>query len=381
MTTSKRDYYDILSVAKGASDEDIKKAFRKLAMEFHPDRNRREGAEEKFKEINEAYQVLSDAEKRGAYDRFGHAGVTGNGNGKGFEGYENFGGFGDIFDAFFGGFGGKTRSRPNAARRGSDLQYSMSLEFDQAVFGVDQDVELQRTETCSSCHGTRSQGGATPATCSNCNGAGEVRRAHQSVFGQFVQVVPCNVCNGEGAVITDPCSQCRGSGQEQRVRKLEVSIPGGIEEGTQVRLRGEGEQGLNGGPPGDLYVVVRIKPHKIFRREGNDIVYTLPLNIAQAALGANVMIPTLKGEAEMEIPVGTQSGQSFRLKGKGVPYLRSKRRGDQIVNVFVNTPMKLTKEQQDLFQKLAESFGDETRADHPPDKSIFTKIKDAFVNE
>ena len=378
MTTSKRDYYDILSVAKGASDEDIKKAFRKLAMEFHPDRNRREGAEAKFKEINEAYQVLSDTEKRGAYDRFGHAGVTGNGNGKG---YENFGGFGDIFESFFGGFGGNTRSRPNAARRGSDLQYSMSLDFEQAVFGVDHDVELQRTETCSGCHGTKSKDGATPANCTNCEGLGEVRRAHQSVFGQFVQVVPCNVCSGEGAIITDPCSQCRGSGREQRVRKLEVSIPGGIEEGTQVRLRGEGEQGLNGGPPGDLYVVVRIKPHKIFRREGNDIVYTLPLNVSQAALGANVMIPTLKGEAEMEIPSGTQSGQSFRLKGKGVPYLRSKRRGDQIVNVFVNTPMQLTKEQQDLFQKLAESLGDGTKADHPPDKGIFTKIKDAFVNE
>lgn len=376
MTTSKRDYYDVLGVAKGASDEDVKKAFRKLAMEFHPDRNKREGAEEKFKEINEAYQVLSDSEKRGVYDRFGHAGVTG--NGRGFEGYENFGGFGDIFEAFFGG---STRGRPNSARRGSDLQYSMTIDFEEAVFGVEHELELERTETCSSCNGSRSQGGSTPATCSNCAGAGEVRRAHQSVFGQFVQVVACNVCHGEGSIITDPCTSCRGSGRERRNRKMEVSIPGGIEEGTQVRLRGEGEQGVNGGPPGDLYVVVRIKPHKIFRREGNDIVYTLPLNIAQAALGATVTIPTLKGEAEMEIPIGTQSGQSFRLKAKGVPYLRSKRRGDQIVNVFVNTPMELTEEQKALFQKLAESFGDETKADHPPDKSIFTKIKDAFVSE
>ncbi|MCI0791292.1 MAG: molecular chaperone DnaJ [Chloroflexi bacterium] len=376
MTTRKRDYYDTLGVSQGASDEDIKKAFRKLAMEYHPDRNRREGAEEKFKEINEAYQVLSDSEKRGTYDRFGHAGVTG--NGKGFEGFENFGGFGDIFDAFFGG---SSRSRPNAARRGSDLQYSLTVEFEEAVFGVDQDVELQRTETCSSCHGSRSEGGAAPQTCSNCGGVGEVRRAHQSVFGQFVQVVACNVCRGDGRIITDPCSRCRGSGQERRNRKLEVSIPGGIEEGTQVRLRGEGEQGINGGPAGDLYVVVRIKPHEIFRREGNDIVYTLPLNVSQAALGAKVIIPTLKGEAEMEIPSATQSGQSFRLKGKGVPYLRSKRRGDQIVHVFVNTPTDLTEEQQALLEKLAESFGDESKADHPPDKSIFTKIKDAFVNE
>ena len=376
MTTRKRDYYDTLGVSQAASDEDIKKAFRKLAMEYHPDRNRREGAEEKFKEINEAYQVLSDSEKRGTYDRFGHAGVTG--NGKGFEGFENFGGFGDIFDAFFGG---SSRSRPNAARRGSDLQYSLTVEFEEAVFGVDQDVELQRTETCSSCHGSRSEGGAAPQTCSNCGGVGEVRRAHQSVFGQFVQVVACNVCRGDGRIITDPCSRCRGSGQERRNRKLEVSIPGGIEEGTQVRLRGEGEQGINGGPAGDLYVVVRIKPHEIFRREGNDIIYTLPLNVAQAALGAKVIIPTLKGEAEMEIPSATQSGQSFRLKGKGVPYLRSKRRGDQIVHVFVNTPTDLTEEQQALLEKLAESFGDESKADHPPDKSIFTKIKDAFVNE
>ena len=376
MTTRKRDYYDTLGVSQGASDEDIKRAFRKLAMEYHPDRNRREGAEEKFKEINEAYQGLSDSEKRGTYDRFGHAGVTG--NGKGFEGFENFGGFGDIFDAFFGG---SSRSRPNAARRGSDLQYSLTVEFEEAVFGVDQDVELQRTETCSSCHGSRSEGGAAPQTCSNCGGVGEVRRAHQSVFGQFVQVVACNVCRGDGRIITDPCSRCRGSGQERRNRKLEVSIPGGIEEGTQVRLRGEGEQGINGGPAGDLYVVVRIKPHEIFRREGNDIVYTLPLNVAQAALGAKVIIPTLKGEAEMEIPSATQSGQSFRLKGKGVPYLRSKRRGDQIVHVFVNTPTDLTEEQQALLEKLAESFGDESKADHPPDKSIFTKIKDAFVNE
>lgn len=381
MTTSKRDYYDILSVSKGASDEDIKKAFRKLAMEYHPDRNRREGAEEKFKELNEAYQVLSDAERRGAYDRFGHAGVTGNGNGKGFDGFENFGGFGDIFEAFFGGFGGSSRNRSNAARRGADLQYSMSLRFEEAVFGVEHDIELQRTEICSSCNGTRSEGGSKPDDCSNCGGVGEVRRAHQSVFGQFVQVVPCNVCRGEGSIITDPCRQCGGSGRERRDRKLEVSIPGGIEDGTQVRLRGEGEQGINGGPPGDLYVVVRIKPHKIFRREGNDIVYTLPLNVSQAALGAKVMIPTLKGEAEMEIPRGTQSGQSFRLKSKGVPYLRSKRRGDQIVNVFVNTPMQLTEEQRDLFHKLAESFGDDSKADHPPDKSIFTKIKDAFINE
>ena len=382
MTTSKRDYYDVLGVPQSASDEAIKKAFRKLAMEFHPDRNRRQGAEDKFKEINEAYQVLSDSERRGAYDRFGHAGVTGNGNGKGFEGFENFGGFGDIFEAFFGGFAGNSaRGRPNAARRGTDLQYSMTVAFDEAVFGVDKDVELQRTETCRSCNGSGSKNGAMPEGCSNCGGVGEVRRAHQSVFGQFVQVVPCNVCRGEGSIITDPCRQCRGSGRERRERKLEVSIPGGIEEGTQVRLRGEGEQGINGGPPGDLYVVVHIKPHEIFRREGNDIIYTLPLNVAQAALGAKVMIPTLKGEAEMVIPGATQSGQSFRLKGKGVPYLRSKRRGDQIVNVFVNTPSDLTDEQQGLFQKLAESFGDDTKADHPPDKSIFTKIKDAFVNE
>jgi molecular chaperone DnaJ len=380
MTTSKRDYYDVLGVSRSASDEEVKRAFRKLAMEYHPDRNKREGAEEKFKEINEAYQVLSDPTKRASYDRFGHMGVPGNGGARGFEGFDNFGGFGDIFEAFFGGFGGGTRTRPNAARRGADLQYSLAVEFEDAVFGIDKEVELQRTEMCSRCRGSKSEPGSSTTTCANCNGSGQVRRAHQSVFGQFVQVVPCGTCRGEGRIITQPCAQCRGTGHERRTRNLEVSIPAGIEDSTQVRLRGEGEPGVNGGPPGDLYVIVRVKPHPVFSREGNDILYTQPVNIAQAALGARLKVPTLTGDVELEIPAGTQSGQVFRLKSRGVPYLRSTRKGDQLVSVVVETPKTLSEEQIHLLRELAKSFGDNDTANHH-DKGFFDKIKDALHGE
>ena len=377
MTTSKRDYYDVLGVTRNASDEDIKKAFRKLAMEYHPDRNKRDGAEEMFKEINEAYQVLSDSKKRTAYDQFGHAGISGNGGGRGFEGFENFGGFGDIFDAFFGGFGGsRGRSRAEGARRGADLRYSMTIEFKDAVFGAEEDIELQRTEVCSACKGSRSEPGSSPTTCSNCSGSGEVRRAHQSVFGQFVQVVACSVCRGEGHIISQPCKSCRGSGSERRNRKIEMTIPAGIEDSTQVRLRGEGEAGSNGGPPGDLYIVVRVKPHEVFRREGYDILYTHHINVSQAALGATITVPTVFGDTHLDVPEGAQSGDTVRMRDKGVPYMKSTRNGDQIVRLIVNTPTTLTEEQQRLFQQLAESFGDDS-AESLNDKSgFFDKIKE-----
>lgn len=382
MTTSKRDYYDVLGISKNASDEEIKKAFRKLAMEYHPDRNKREGAEDQFKEINEAYQVLSDASKRSTYDQFGHAGISGNGGGRGFEGFENFGGFGDIFDAFFGGFGGSgSRGRANAPRRGSDLQYLMTLEFEDSIFGIDNEIEIERTEVCGQCNGNRSEPGTSPRTCSNCKGEGEVRRAHQNVFGQFVQVVPCNTCQGQGAIITSPCTKCRGRGKEQRNRKLEVSVPAGIEHGTQIRLRGEGEPGTNGGPMGDLYVVIRVRPHEFFTREGNDIYYTLALNVAQAALGAKIKVPTILEEVELPIPAGTQTGDVFRLKNKGAPYLRSSRKGDQLVDVVVETPKALTDEQVELFKKLAESFSPEDADENSGDKGIFNKIKDVLHGE
>ncbi len=373
--TTKRDYYDVLGVSRRASEEDIRKAFRKHALEYHPDRNKSEGAADKFKEVNEAYQVLSDSKKRASYDRFGHAGVGGNGA-RGFEGFENFGGFGDIFDAFFGG--GMGGSRVNAARRGANLEYVLRLEFEEAVFGANKKIEIQRTEVCGECRGSRSAPGSSPLTCGNCNGAGRVRRAHQGIFGQFSQVAPCGTCRGEGQLITKPCEHCRGTGREAKRRRLEVGVPAGIDDGTQIRLTGEGEHGENGGPPGDLYVSIRVSAHEVFDRQGNDILYTMPINVAQAALGAKLDVPTLEADdgLEISIPSGTQSGEVFRFRGKGVPHLRSNRRGDQVVRVVVTTPKSLTDEQVRLFQELEQSFGIQDADGHG--KGWLGKIKDAF---
>ena len=378
MTTRKRDYYDVLGLSRNASEEDIKKAFRKLALEFHPDRNRSDGAEGRFKEVNEAYQVLSDSKKRADYDRFGHAAVGGNG-GRGFDGYDNSSGFGDIFDAFFGsGFGAQTRARPNAPRQGGDLQTSIVIEFEEAVFGVEKDIEIERIDVCSRCQGTRGEPGSQTVTCGNCKGAGQVRRSQQGFFGQFVQVTTCGVCRGEGSTITNPCTRCRGMGRERRKRKLAVRVPGGIDDGTQIRLSLEGEAGLNGGRPGDLYVVVRVRGHDRFERDGTDIHYALPLDITQATLGAKVRVPTLEGEEELSIPAGTQPGDRFILKNKGVPHLRRNQRGSQIVTAEIRVPTSLTDEQRKMFQALAESMGKDDTNDG---KGIFEKIKDALGNE
>ena len=375
MTTQKRDYYDVLGVPRGATEEDIRKAFRKMALEYHPDRNKSDDATEKFKEINEAYQVLSDAKKRAAYDQFGHAGVSGNG-GRGFEGFDNFGGFGDIFDAFFGG--GPTTARANAPRRGSDRETVVDLSFDEAVFGVDREIEVRRVEVCRECRGGRSAPGSTPVTCVNCNGAGRIRRSQQGIFGHFSQVTTCGSCRGEGKVISDPCPNCRGSGREERRRKLEVSVPAGVDSGTQIRLSGEADHGSNGGRPGDLYVSLRVSPHEFFERDGNDILYTMRVNVAQAALGADLKAPTLEDDdgLQVSIPAGMQSGEVLRYKGKGVPHLRRNRRGDQLVQVIVETPRSLDDDQVRLFQELALSFG----VDAPErDKGWLRKIKDSLA--
>jgi molecular chaperone DnaJ len=383
MTTNKRDYYDVLNVPRNASEEEVKKAFRKLALEYHPDRNRNDGAEDRFKEINEAYQVISNPKQRASYDRFGHAGVGTNGGARGFEGFENFGGFGDIFDAFFGG-GFGTRTRTSSTRRGADLEHSVTIEFEQAAFGTEIEFEIQRTEVCAHCQGSRSEPGSVAATCDNCKGSGQVRRAHQSIFGQFVQVVTCTTCRGNGKVITDPCSRCRGAGRERRQRKLAVSIPAGVEDGSQMRLSGEGEPSPNGGRPGDLYVSIQVEPHSLFERFGYDIRYSMPVNVAQAALGATVKIPSLEGALELEIPPGTQSGQTFRLKGKGITHLNGKQRGDQLVSINVKTPRSLTAEQRRLMEELAQvlevhepPFGGEDPEDDE-DKGWFGKIKDTL---
>ena len=373
MATKKRDYYEVLGVTRNASEEEIKRSFRKLALEHHPDRNKSDGASERFKEIDEAYHILTDPRKRADYDRFGHAGL-GHDGGLGFDGFDTFGGFGDIFDAFFGG---QVSRADTTGRRGADLQYSLTISFEEGVFGTEKDLDIRRTEVCGHCSGDGSEPGSAPGRCANCGGNGQIRRGHQSIFGQFTQVTTCGVCRGAGKVITKPCYRCRGTGRETREREMAVSIPAGIETATQIRLSGEGEPGSNGGPPGDLYVSVRVRSHPLFTREGHDLILRQRANIAQAALGAKLVVPTLEGEAEVVIPPGTQTGDVIQLRGQGVPHLGSrKQRGDELVTIFVETPKSLTDEQRRLLQGLAESLGEED-AESPEDgKSWFDKIKD-----
>jgi len=348
----KRDYYEVLGVDRNATDEEIKKAFRQLAFKHHPDHNHAEGAAERFKEVNEAYEVLSDSEKRAAYDFYGHGGVEGV-FGRGFEGF-NFGGFGDIFDAFFGGAATTTRQAP---KRGADLQYRITITFEEAAFGCEKELEISRAENCSMCHGTACKPGTQSERCPNCNGTGQVRRVQQSIFGQFTSINTCSQCHGEGMVVTEPCPQCRGTGRENLKRIIPVQIPPGVDDGSRMRLGREGHAGMRGGSPGDLYITISVLEHEFFVREGDDILYELPVNFAQAALGAEVEIPTLDGETKLKISAGSQTGTVFRFKSKGVPHLNKGGRGDQIVQLLVVTPDSLTKEQRQLFGKLAESLG------------------------
>ncbi len=376
MTTKKRDYYEVLGIPRGASDEEIKRAFRKLALEYHPDRNRSDGAADRFKEINEAYQVLSDSERRSRYDRFGHAGVT-NGGATGFDGFENFGGVGDIFEAFFGDFGG--RARAGSARRGADLRVSVTLEFAEAAFGTEKQVEITRTERCAVCRGSRAEPDTTPDVCTNCRGSGQVRRAQQGFFGQFVQVVTCRVCGGDGHVITRPCRHCRGSGTERKHRKLAVTIPAGIESDTQLKLRGEGEAGVGGGPNGDLFVSLRVRSHPLFRREGDDVRFLQRINFVQAALGTKLTVPTLDGDEPVEVPEGTQSGHVIRLRGRGIPHLRnSGRRGDQLIDVFVMTPRGLSEKQRELLNQLAATLPSEGEPGEGDERGWVGKLRDTI---
>jgi molecular chaperone DnaJ len=368
----KRDYYQVLGVDRNATDDDIKKAYRKLAFKYHPDRNKDHGAEESFKEVNEAYEVLSDMQKRSAYDRFGHAGAQTFG-GRGFEGFE-FGGFGDIFDAFFGGVTGT--SRRTGPQRGGDLSYGLAISFEEAVFGCEKEVEIVRTESCSVCHGTRSAPGSEPEKCAVCNGSGEVRRSQRNIFGQFVNVTACNRCSGEGRVVTDPCARCGGRGKERVTRRVAVKIPAGVDDGTQVRLSGEGDAGTRGGPAGNLYVALSVRSHKLFRRDRDAILYDLPVNFAQAALGDEVEVPTVDGSFALKIPAGSQHGKVFRLKEQGVPHVRGQGRGDQFVRLHVVTPQSLDAKQKKLFGELAKSLGEATL---PGDeKGFFDRIKDTF---
>lgn len=348
----KRDYYEVLGIPRDAAAGEVKKAFRRLAFECHPDRNRDDGAEAKFKEINEAFEVLSDSDKRARYDQFGH--VDGNGFfGRGFEGFD-FGGFGDIFDTFFSGMTHATR---NAPQRGTDLHYEETISLEEAAFGCDTEIELKRTELCTDCHGTGAKPGSQPVRCSDCNGTGQVRRVQRSLFGSFINTTVCNRCQGEGQVISEPCPQCRGKGREKQKRRISVRIPAGIQDGTQIRLSGEGDVGLRGGSSGDLYVTIGVLEHELFVRDDDDIIYELPVNFVQAALGDEIEIPTLYGDNKITIPSGSQTGREFRLKNKGIPHLRRHGHGDQIVKLQVVTPESLTKEQRKLFEELSDTLG------------------------
>ncbi len=348
---AKRDYYEILGVAKNASEDDVRRAFRKLARQYHPDINREPGASDQFKEANEAYEVLSDADRRAQYDRFGHDGPQGFGSGQ-----PGFGGFGfeDIFDSFFGGM----RSQPRRPQRGSDLRYDLRIAFEESIFGTEKTLELPRQTTCPRCSGSRGEPGTRPERCPACNGSGEVRRVQQSLFGQFVNVMVCERCHGEGQVVSSPCQQCRGRGSVRTVGRLAVTVPPGIDDGQQIRLSGEGEVGPNGTPAGDLYVAVHVAPHPQFKRQGTDLLCDLSINVAQAALGAEIPVPTVEGiPYKLKVPAGTQYAKVFRIRERGVPYLRGGGRGDLLVRIYVAVPTSLTSSQRRMFEDLRRSFG------------------------
>ncbi len=352
--SARRDYYKVLGVARTATQGEIKKAYRALARQYHPDVSQESDAETRFKEINEAYEVLSDPEKRSMYDRFGHA-VPGGGANYGFGFRDPF----EIFEEVFGrGFGFRT-STSRGPRRGADLRYDLHLTFEEAVFGCEQEIEVMRHEACPECRGTGAEPGTSPVRCSECNGAGQVRRVQRSILGSFVNVTTCPTCRGEGETVSVPCSHCGGDRQVYVPRRLSVNIPPGVDNGTQIRLAGEGEMGQRGGPPGNLYVVLNVEPHPVFQRRGDDIVLELQINVAQAALGAEVPVPTLDGEEKIAIPAGTQGGAVIPLRNKGVPHLRKNGRGDQLVLIRVVVPTKLNREQKRLFQELGQTLDPE----------------------
>ncbi len=362
---AKRDYYEILGVSRDASVEDIKKAYRALALKYHPDRNpdNKEEAEARFKEASEAYQVLSDPEKRSQYDRFGHAAFE---NGQGFGGFDFGAGFGagasifeDVLGDLFGDFfGGGRRGGRHRGVRGDDLRYDLEIDFEDAVRGTEKQISIPRTVTCSACGGSGCKAGTQPETCPACRGSGQVRFQQ----GLFQIAKTCGQCNGSGRVIRTPCPTCRGSGVSREMRSIKVKIPAGVDDGSRLKLRGEGESGYRGGPTGDLYVVVHVRPHEIFSREGNHIICEMPISMVQAALGAKVDVPTLDGIVKMTIPPGTQTGKLFRLKGKGVPDLRSGRRGDEIVRIIVETPRNLSRRQKELLEEFEAAGEDSGRS-------------------
>ena len=381
---SKRDYYEVLGVSKTATQDELKKAYRKLARKYHPDLNKdNEEAAEKFKECNEAYSVLSDDQKRAQYDQFGHAAFEngGMGGGGGFGGAGGFGGFGgsgmeDIFDMFFGGQGGRGGSRAKTGpQRGADLRFDLEITFEEAAFGLEKEINLYRDETCDHCHGEGAEPGSKVESCPECNGTGYVRFTQNTMFGQMVNERPCSRCKGEGKIISEPCKECRGKGTVKRNKKLKVKIPAGVDNGSRLRVSGEGEAGAKGGPNGDLYVYLYVKPHKFFERDGTTVLCEVPINIVQATLGADIKVPTLDGQVTMKVPEGTQPGKVLRLKGKGIPSLRGGGRGDQLVRIKVVVPTKLSDKQKDALRKFADISKDNI---NPEEKSFMDKVKDFF---
>ena len=378
---SKRDYYEVLGVPKNAGDEDIKKAYRKYAMKHHPDRNQGDTAkksEEKFKECKEAYEMLSDPQKRAAYDQFGHAGVDPNLGGR--HGADGMAGgfaeaFGDIFGDIFGGVGGARRGGGGQqVYRGSDLSYAMEITLEEAANGKETQIRIPSYETCETCSGSGAKPGTSPKVCTTCNGAGTVHMRQ----GFFSIQQTCPHCHGTGKIIPEPCPTCGGQGRIKRNKTLEVKIPGGINEGMRIRSSGNGEPGPNGGPPGDLYIEIRIKPHEIFERDGDDLHCTVPVGLTSAALGSTIEVPTLGGKAEIELPEGTQHGKTFRLRGKGIKGVRSSYPGDLYCHVSVETPIKLTEHQRKLLKELDESFRKSGDRHSPTSKSWSDRVKDLF---
>ncbi|MBQ9377328.1 MAG: molecular chaperone DnaJ [Schwartzia sp.] len=382
--SDKRDYYEVLGVQKGASEDEIKKAFKKLARKYHPDLNRDDPktAEEKFKELNEAYSVLSDPQKKAQYDQFGHAAFEGPGGGGGPGGFGGFGGFGgggfgggfdDIFDAFFGGGGG--RSRRQGPERGSDLRYDLEISFEEAAFGKEAELTVPRTEECDVCHGTGAAAGTSPETCPDCHGTGQVQRRQNTPFGQILNSRPCGRCHGTGKIVKTPCHECGGTGHKKVRRKIRVKIPAGVDEGSRIRVAGGGEAGSRGGSSGDLYVYIFVRQHKLFERDGADVLCEVPVSFVQAALGDTIEVPTIDGKVEMKIPAGIQSGTVLRLKDRGIPHLRGGGRGDQRVRVKVLTPQKLSPRQKELLKEFAEIGGENV---NPEQKSFMDTIRKMF---